>query len=291
MNDQISMFLDENDLEKKRNYIVTKDNRLIQKASYDLTMQQQKFLLYAISLIKPTDEKGKRYYVSIPEMCRICGIDNTRGNYQAIYKTVEKIKKNGAFYFKPTGSTKRMYIDWIVSVEFEETDTTQDIEKAIPRAVSFCFDNRLEPYLFDLYKNFTAFELQNILPMKSAFSVRLYEILHSFSNVGEKTFTLDELCDLLSVKKYERFNNFNRRVIQKALTEINCYTDLQVEDEQIRSGHQVTAVKFIITRKNTVKSAIAHARGSKQLHSVKKSPEITAYNDRMIKALEELPDE
>ena len=41
--------------------LVVKNNALIQKTRYNLTATQQKFIIYIISLIKPSDSDFKEY--------------------------------------------------------------------------------------------------------------------------------------------------------------------------------------------------------------------------------------
>ena len=65
-----------------RNRTVVKANDLIQRSRFNLSLQQQKIVLYLISQITPYDEEFKLYEFSITEFCKVCGIDDTSGkNY------------------------------------------------------------------------------------------------------------------------------------------------------------------------------------------------------------------
>ena len=62
------------DGKKKRElqeFYVVKSNDLIQKARYNMTVQQQKLILYAISKIKKSDLPDQRYELSIDEICSV----------------------------------------------------------------------------------------------------------------------------------------------------------------------------------------------------------------------------
>ena len=50
---------------------VVKANDLIQKSRFNLSLQQQKIVLYLISQITPYDEEFKLYEFSILDFCRI----------------------------------------------------------------------------------------------------------------------------------------------------------------------------------------------------------------------------
>ena len=80
----------------KEHYLVVKDQRvvksndLIQKSRFDLSLQEQKIILYLISQITPYDEEFKLYEFSIQDFCNICGIDHTSGgNYADLKKAVK----------------------------------------------------------------------------------------------------------------------------------------------------------------------------------------------------------
>ena len=64
-------------LDEKRDYRVVKANDLIQRARYNLTVNQQKLIAYVISLIKPTDKELMMYEISVADFCELCGIDKT----------------------------------------------------------------------------------------------------------------------------------------------------------------------------------------------------------------------
>ena len=78
---------------REQSYFVVKDNALIQRARYSMTLQQQKMLLYMISKIKPNEPESKEYTISIRDYCRSSGIDYTNGGNYAYIK--ETLKNNG----------------------------------------------------------------------------------------------------------------------------------------------------------------------------------------------------
>ena len=74
------------------NKFVVKANDLIQKSRFDLSLLQQKVVLYLISQIKPWDEDFTLYEFSIKEFCKVCGIEEKSGrNYQMLKSTIKEI--------------------------------------------------------------------------------------------------------------------------------------------------------------------------------------------------------
>ena len=56
---------------------------------------------------------------------------------------------------------------------------------------------------------------------------------------------------MLCVENYARYPEFKRWVLDKAIAEINQYTDLKVSFKPVKTGraHKITSVIFYITRK------------------------------------------
>ena len=74
-------------LSQERSYFVVKDNELITKSRYSLTLQQQKILLYFISRIKPDDDEYTTYELSIKDFSKVCGYVEDSGFYYQTIKT------------------------------------------------------------------------------------------------------------------------------------------------------------------------------------------------------------
>jgi plasmid replication initiation protein len=50
--------------------------------------------------------------------------------------------------------------------------------------VSLCFSPALKPYLLDIKSRFTKYALQYALHLKSAYAIRLYELLKQYEGIG-----------------------------------------------------------------------------------------------------------
>ena len=70
-------------------------------------------------------------------------------------------------------------------------------------------DEDLVPYLFDLRKDSHNMDFYNILGMKSAFSVRLYELMKSYIKQQYMVFDLEELKRLFMVEDVEILSSFS----------------------------------------------------------------------------------
>lgn len=228
--------------DKDLSMTVRKANQLIQKNRFDMTVREQRLLLYCISRIKPKDTGSERYSINIRDVCVACGIENnvTGGAYAAMK---EAVKKLDSFNFELIDDGGRRHIvHWIRSVVI-------DPEGKRRASIQFEFDPKIVPYLFDVRKYFTQYELSNVLKMKSVYGVRLYELAKSYQNIREKSFDLKELRYLLGAeeKSYDRYSNLKQKIIEPAMNELRMYSDLKIDYLEIKDGRKVTGIKFIIS--------------------------------------------
>ena len=233
------------EIKKSKGYLVVKSNDLIQRNRFELSLPEQKTVAYICSMIQPmqTEESGFQleYEFKIREYCKICGIDYDNGkNYQDVKATLKKLRDKSMWLTLPDGSETT--VGWLAKATTNKKSGIAHIK----------LDEDMVPYLFDLKQKFTQYQLYNVLGMKSAFSVRIYELMKSYSFRHTITFELDELKKLLmveDVKSYNRFPDFRRKVLDKAQLEINELTDINIEFEPIKTGRKVTSIKFIIEEK------------------------------------------
>lgn len=225
---------------------VRKSNQLIQRNRFDLTLREQRLLLYCISKIRPADTGKETYEISIREAIKACGIANvTGGAYNAIRAALKKLD---SFNFELQDENHRTHIvHWIRSVVIDP----EDKNKAI---VAFEFDPKIVPYLFEVKKKFTQYQLRNVLQMKSEYGIRLYELLksytHAYRRTGEHEFTTDELRAALCAdsKSYSQYGVFKKYVIEPAITDIMTYSDLNVDYLEVKNGRKVAGMRFIMTQ-------------------------------------------
>jgi len=102
---------------------------------------------------------------------------------------------------------------------------------------------------------FTRFALEQVAPMKSVYSVRLYELLNQWRQAKKVSFDLDIFRGQLGVEEteYKAMSDFKRRVLDLAVNEINGKSDLNVSYEQIKKGVAIVGFKFKVLTKSQPK--------------------------------------
>lgn len=219
-------------LENSQLQLVVKSNSLIQETRYELSTQEQKLIIYLVSLIKPKYEEFQEFSIDVKEVCNIMGITEHYQNYANLKSSLKTLADKSFWIATPE---KEYLFRWLERLEIDKTQT-----KVLCR-----FDERLKPYLLKLRESFTAFNLCYVLALKSKYAIRLYELFHSYLYRKEFQLTLDEIRKMLKLEdKYAEYKELNRNVIKRAVDEINEYTDLSVNYKPIREGKRVVAVEF-----------------------------------------------
>lgn len=231
---------------EQRENLVVKANELIQNSRFNLSAQQQKILLYIISLIKPNDKEFTMHKISINEFCKVCGLDKNNGkNYIDIKRQIKGIADNTSFWIKTT-PTRETLLRLIERVDIEQQSGIIEIR----------LNNDLKPYLLDIKSRFTAYELYNVLLLKSSYSIRAYEYFQSvhFDKLKPYKFivTIEEFKNRVGAA-YKDYKHLNERVIQQILKEINEKTDKNLSIKPLKEigSKSYTNLEIIISPKET----------------------------------------
>lgn len=224
-----------------REMTVAKRDDMVQKGRQQLSVREQRCILYAISRIKPTDEVFQEYTFSLSDFYTLCGLESqSYTELKAILKGLRDRSWIAVTDDKGTEST----VSWFNKVRTNKREGR----------VTIRFDDDMMPYLLQLTKQnafYTSYNLQYVLPMSSQFSPRLYEILKSYQkNNREWFFPLEELKRLLDCENYKRWPDFRRFALEPAVEEINQYTDINIAWDVEKEGKKVSRVIFYMAEKS-----------------------------------------
>ena len=239
------------DLQEK--YMIVKDqkviksNDLIQRSRFDLSLQEQKIILYLISQITPYDEEFQLYEFSIADFCKICGIDHTSGgNYADLKRAVKEI------------SDKSIWI----SIDEDQETLLRWIEKPYLNkrsgTIKIRLDEDMKPYLLQLKQNFTSYELIFTLRFRSKYSTRLFELISSIHyktlESYSREYTIEELRRLMGAENYKTWQSFKERALLPAINEINQFSNKNLDYNVIKRGRSVIAVELLISSKDSIEA-------------------------------------
>lgn len=215
---------------------VVKENSLIQKSKFpEMSLAEMRALSYISSLIKRIDENAPTQYTYVfkkAEFCRMVGIEEyNSGNYHNLKNTLKKMVER----IVEVENEKK----WEVFHIFSKAECNYSSEE-----VAVTFHEDMIPYLFNLKKNFTSYQLENILQLKSKYSFRLYEYLTSFHR-DKVVIYLSKLKELFSVD-YQETYKLIKKCLEPSVKEINEKTDITVSYTKIKTQRAVTSFEFNI---------------------------------------------
>lgn len=238
------------DLNEKK--VIWQDN-FITSGRYEMTSLEKNILYAVLAQLKKTDPIGHTYLVSTKD---ITGLNGERINYENFRKSTEKLLTRVIEGILPNGNL--LQVNFISHAEYLKNQGV----------ISIGLSPKVVPFFIDLKKNFTTFDLDTALSLKSIYSKRIYEILSRYKNLPNKKFTLNieqlkitlEIINSHSGKdKYPTFTLFKKNVLDVAFNEINKLADINfsyttIEAPKIGRGRKsidsiVIEVKNLVPKK------------------------------------------
>lgn len=223
-----------------RELAVYKSDEMIQKGRYNLSVQEQRTILYAISKIKPEDTYLTEYTFDINEFYQIIGWKNE--SYTE-FKAMLLSLKSKSWWAEIDDKGTESALSWFSTVRSNKRSGKVTVK----------FHEDMMPFLLQLTESdsfYTFYNLKYILPMSSKHSPRLYEILKSYQkNNMQWFFDIDELKKKLCCENYKRFPDFRRYVLEPAVEEINKYTDICIDYDLKKDGRRVSKIVFYFDNK------------------------------------------
>lgn len=222
------------DIEQEQ-HVVVKSNDLIRKIRCNLSAEEQKIILYALSKISKDDVALHDMTFDILEFSRLCGLEGKA--YARIKDSLTNLQSK-PFWIEMSNGVKT-YVHWFSKIHIKQYSGKVIIK----------FHDDLAPYILQPKNGFTSFSIYPMLAMESKYSIRLYELLKSYEAIGDWWFTIEDFQKKLDATNYQLFGNLKQKVIDVSVKEINLYSDLDVSWQPVKEGRKVTKIQFHISHK------------------------------------------
>ena len=137
--------------------------------------------------------------------------------------------------------------------------------KANSNVVKCTFHEDVWPYLTDLQKMFTQYNILQIKEFRSKFSIILYENLLSYTRqTGTKSIcmSMKTLRYITGTeKKYKSMKDFEKNVLKVAQEEINNdpYIEFLFSYEKKRTGHEISDILFFLRKRTSMDDSLEYA--------------------------------
>lgn len=246
-------------INKLDNRIVSEHNDLI-RSTANMTSLSLKLFEIAVSAMD-SREKQPSHEVRInkEQIYNALGIKGTSKNQQ-LSKALNTLRKSSNFEIT-TEQNGEIHDIGITPIYYADNNYSSDY--AVIR-----FAPEILPFITDLKKNFTQYQLNDILHLRNKYAVSMYRWFtmnyrqyEYYANSGKRRedqiekyanpeITLEELRKLTGTeKKYSAFYDVRRYIIDPICNEITKHTKYNVTYDRIKSGRKIVAIKFHISKK------------------------------------------
>ncbi|MBA7532667.1 hypothetical protein ES705_24897 [subsurface metagenome] len=159
-------------------------------------------------------------------------------NYQRIKQAIVKMQSRGIFLID--NETKQEF-DVVIPFPHISYRGREGMVKVLILA-------DMIPYLLELSKGYTRYQLQSALNLNSVISQRMYELLSRFKDTGIwQNVKIIYLKKLLNIEeKYKRFSSFEKYALQASQEELKNKTDISFTYSLRKIGRRYTHIDFYI---------------------------------------------
>lgn len=245
--------------------LVVKDNALI-NASYNLDLVEQRLVLLAIIQARDTGKGiNANDALTIHASNYIETFKVEKHTAYAVLKDACKVLFDRRFTYQSMtnrGNIKTTHSRWVSEISYIDNEAT----------VSLIFSPSVVPLITRLEERFTTYELKQVSQLTSRYATRLYELLIAWRSTGKTPiFEVDTFKQQLGIAEdeYIRSDNFKRRVLEIAISQINTFTDITIKLEQHKTGRSISGYSFTFKAKK--QSKLIESNNDKEIKTIKLS--------------------
>lgn len=259
----------------KENRLVVKDNSLID-ASFNLSLVEQRLMLLAIVEAREIDKLTPETPIEIRATA-----------YRDQYKTDEsEAYKQLADASKQLFNRQFSYID-----RYADTDAVtvsrwvNEVTYVNDKGMVVMYLNRnVISMISRLEANFTQYLLEQISDFKSKHSIRLYELLIKYRDIGtSKKYEIAELRSKLGLEndEYKVTADFKKYVLDVAIKEISDKADIQIKYEQFKEGRTISHILFKFIKKKETKQKESKDQNTVDMFTGLSIKQIMMFSDKL----------
>lgn len=231
-----------------KNKLVVKDNALIE-ASFNLSLVEQRAMLMGIVQARELGELTPSTPVEIPALAysKQYNVDESTA-YKSLVSASKTLKRREFSYRDRYKDQDAITVaGWVNRITYV---------KASGLVVVY-FSEEVIKMISRLEAQFTQYYLDQVSGFDSKYSIRLYELVMKWMEVGKtERYEINDLRSKLGLSEteYKTMSLFKVNVLDKAVEEVNKKSDLSIKYEQFRTGRSITHIQFKISEKRVIKT-------------------------------------
>jgi len=226
--------VDDMEVHADKHHTVVKANQLIESRG-KMSLNEQRILHMCLSNMDArTSDNPRSFTIALTDFKKAYGADM---NIKRLKVAVDDLMSKQLILRKDIEINGKIYgrhkINWVGMASYSDGEIIVN------------FTPEIMPFLEELKASFTAYQLGSICDMSSAYGVRFYELLVQYKKIGERSFTIQEIRDIFMLEdKYKDIKDLKKRVIDKAVQQINEHSNMTVSHEYRKRGRRVVGVDF-----------------------------------------------
>lgn len=259
----------------KENRLVVKDNSLID-ASFNLSLVEQRLMLLAIVEAREIDKLTPETPIEVKATA-----------YRDQYKTDESNA-----YSQLADATKQLFNRQFSYIDKYKGEDCITVARWVNRAsylndrgtVVLYMSSEVISMISRLQANFTQYLLEQVSDFKSKYSIRLYELLIKYRDIGvSKKFEIGELRSKLGLEntEYKAMCDFKGYVLDKAIKEISDKADIQIKYDQFKEGRTISHILFKFIKKKETKQKKSKDQNTVDLFNDMTDKQLDMFADKL----------
>jgi len=215
----------------------TRQSHVIVNAKYALKKNEIDIVLTLLTAITKEDEDFKDYQFTIKDLEEKT---NRKWHSKQLEETIMGLMSKP---IKLPANNKRGFeiVGWFSYFKYDDNGL-----------ITCRFDKALKPYLLEIVGTRVLADFRHLLPMKSSYSKRMYLLLKEYDKIGMRTFNVVELQEILKVpKSFKVYSEFKKKVLKKSESDINKFTDIEVNMSEKKVGRKVVEITYTIRKNHT----------------------------------------
>lgn len=231
------------DENKKKIYM--KNNNLI-KSKYDITAAENKLYMFLSDKVKRSSDAQNKEYAKI-RFKREELSDVFKGQLKEparISKVFSKLIKRSIFIYEQKSNGKERWGEYVFLSSYKYDQETDEFAVVMNTEISELIAQHY------LNTGYTPMNLDVIYGLDNIYAQRFYELLRLWTWTGNKiTYTIEELKQYLRLEKkksYNNFSNFNKKVIEPAVSALNESGLFEITYKPIKKSRAVTSIEFTV---------------------------------------------
>jgi plasmid replication initiation protein len=226
--------------------LIKKSNNLVE-SRYKFDIWETRFFLSILAQIRRDETDLRTYRIWYKDIIKTFGLNS--GDAYASLRDAAKslIRKPVRMSYYANGVKREQEVSLITQIDYM-VEGKVNVESN--EYIDVIVQENMKPFLLQLQKNFTAYDLRNVVKL-GVYSVRIYELLKQYESIGARTLMIGEMKTMFELNhEYQKYNDFYRWVVKPSEEEINRNTDLKIlAIEKLKEGRKVTALRFKFRKK------------------------------------------